>query len=268
VTRSEPSSNIQLSENDLGTITKFIRDFKFETITFSGGEPFLNKELVETILKDLKKYQPEIKVRIATNALFASNEEKTFLFLKSLPKIDKFIVSFDEYHGNKIHTEKCILNLKKVCKKLDIKLKCFIVKKTPFFVSYVSFCEDNKLDYEVFLLNTLGRAFDSSLGDEYLFKPVLKDEDLSDGCDLVDNINFYPEIGFTNCCSNLIFKENPDDRFYSSDITNYLDSNFYNTIQNTSILKMAKSLCLESLENYESKCDICEEFFRKSYEIC
>lgn len=264
VTRSGPKNTTSLLEDDLGAISKFLRDFKVKTLTFSGGEPLLNKKIMLDVINIKNKYQLKTKVRVATNGLFARSEKNARSLLEDLDCIDKFIVSFDEFHGQKALIEEGIKNLKKISNELGIELKCFIVKKSPFFLSYVHFCEQNDIDYEVYLLNGLGRAYDLDLSKDYMFRPTLKNDALLEKCDLLDNLNYYPEMGFTNCCSNLIFKDKPNPKFYSRSLSTYLNSEFFKTIQSMNFSEMAKIAGIKDINGFESKCDICEVYFGKT----
>lgn len=100
---------------------------EIKTIAFTGGEPFLNYDLLTDLICYAKKAGK--KVNTVTNGFWAEDEEATYNRLSYLKKcgLDYLSLSHDSYHKKFVKTEN-IRNILRATTKLDIPTSLAIVK--------------------------------------------------------------------------------------------------------------------------------------------
>lgn len=125
---SEPSCKEKLNVNRMKEYideSKEIEEIK--TIAFTGGEPFLEYELLVELISYAKAAGK--KVNTVTNGFWANSYEKTYEKLSHLKKcgLDYLSLSHDAYHKKFIKTEN-IRNILKATTKLEMPTSLAIVK--------------------------------------------------------------------------------------------------------------------------------------------
>ena len=104
---------ISLSEESIDNV---VNNYKYiakstSQIIFTGGEPILYLDNIQTILTKLKNYIKKTPVKLITNGYFA-NSINSCTILEKFPKLDEVVLSYDEYH-TKYSATNYIFNLQK-----------------------------------------------------------------------------------------------------------------------------------------------------------
>ena len=103
-TNSGPNEKLELSNVELVEIKNYIKDFCPSTIAFTGGEPFLYTDLINTVLSYYQNLN-DINVRITTNGYFSTSLKNIQKSINKISKISCLQISFDYFHGNRIKRE-------------------------------------------------------------------------------------------------------------------------------------------------------------------
>lgn len=108
---------------DMATTKKIIKNAiekDIHYIGFTGGEPFIYLDEITQIMKHYKK---KCYFTITTNGYWAETYDETERILTDLKNngLGSIKISIDKYHLEYVDKEK-IINILKVCKKIDLKL--------------------------------------------------------------------------------------------------------------------------------------------------
>lgn len=125
---SEPSCKEKLNVDRIREYIDESREMEeITTIAFTGGEPFLEYDLLADLISYAKSAGK--KVNTVTNGFWANSYEKAFEKLSHLKKcgLDYLSLSHDAYHKKYIRTEN-IRNILRVTTKLEIPTSLAIVK--------------------------------------------------------------------------------------------------------------------------------------------
>ena len=250
---------------DSQNIISFLKSYPIKEIRFTGGEPTLELDLINSIINETLKIKPNIQVTLLTNGWFCSDAHKCKQTLQKVTKIDNILVSYDKYHEDFIKVDSFLI-LKEFCVKHSISMKIAICIESPMDLIEMKKIEDTvgvKCAYQKTL------PIKNALYNNCFYKYNHFDESiLKCNCPGIQSLIYYPSLGFTQCCGTLLFNNNSTMIKYicSSDICNYTISKFYNLLNGNNFGQLAKLAGIQPYEykpNHSIPCELCYFIFCK-----
>lgn len=269
---SSPSCKERLDKNLIKEyIDSAVGDEKLQNISFTGGEPFLEYNL----LLELTEYATEkgFNVNLITNCFWANTKEIAIERLAALKKkgLKRMNVSFDEFH-NEYVSEKNVINVVEACKKLSIPVVVGMIKKRDTNIGEVL----NKLDdgllnvgLMVYPVLPVGGAAKNLKAEDFI---KYKLEDISLKCQYDGNIVVRYDGKIHPCCNQCVV----DTELIVGDYAEEGYSDTLRTIKNNGILYILRNFGLAPFVSYAkdelhmqlpeyvtSACELCGLFFSK-----
>lgn len=252
-------------------IDSAVRDENLQNISFTGGEPFLEYNL----LLELIEYATEkgFNANLITNGFWANTKEIAIERLTALKKkgLKRMNVSFDEFHNEYIN-EKNVVNVVEACKKLSIPVVIGMIKKKDTNIGEVI----NKLDdgflnigLMVYPVLPVGGATKNLKAEDYI---KYKLEDINLKCQYDGNIVVRYDGKIHPCCNQCVV----DTELIVGDYAEEGYSDTLRAIKNNGILYILRNFGLAPFVAYgkntldmqlpeyvTSACELCRLFFSK-----
>ncbi len=252
-TDSSHINDLKLNNDDMSRIKSTLYSHNFN-ILFTGGEPTLYPELMNEVIS---LAQDDSKINITTNGWFIENSiDKT---LSNIKRLSSVLLSYDKFH--KHLNEKQIQDLSSYCKDHDIEFALSVSLQSPLDLSTLSALKTFNGRVIYGKIEKCGRAKKNNVAYRYF---EFDDSVLDKKCPNIGSITYFPERGFSVCCSNLSLNSN-DSFMYHDTIEEHLNSDFY---KNLSLKKFGELLHLYCDETpdfyplYSSPCGICESIHK------
>lgn len=262
---SGPSRKERLKGNDSLKIISDLNQIVPETILFTGGEPTLHIEEVNSILNGYN-FIDKSNVVLTTNGWFAVSKDRTEDVLNRIVKINKLQMSFDFFHTNESNFE-AILFLKEYCEYYKIEFNISICIENPEQILAANEIVDKT---GVNVIYQKVEASGRSVSYDNAYKYLVFDKSVWEkSCPNQGSLHHGPDFGYTTCCSNLIFNNKASHGLISNDsLKNYKKSKFYSLIQNNSLREICEKFNMSILDDldpkYSSPCRLCEKIFSEN----
>lgn len=272
-----PSSSEELSYEELWEIVNYgIQSKVINEISISGGEPFLNEELVCNIVEAVSK-SGKIATCI-TNGFWAKTEEIARNKISNLCKIGlrHLTISFDLFHQDFINPQN-IRNILLAANQLPMRISLnMAITKTHNGISLLNELSDCLLGVPItrFSVTPVGRAKENFDSSEFYYNLDFEKEIkcLEPGSGLVIHHDGY----VYPCCSPLVFDTVLRIDSIRNDSINNIDRRFHSNLLLYILKKEGPGWfykkCKENgytqvQDRYISACHLCHDLFKDSQVI-
>lgn len=252
-------------------IDSAVGDENLQSISFTGGEPFLEYNL----LLELVEYATEkgFNVNLITNCFWANTKEIAIERLAVLKKkgLKRMNVSFDQFHNEYVN-EKNAVNVVKACSELSIPVVIgMIAKKDTNIGEIINKLEDGVLNSGLMVYPVLpvGGAIKNIKAEDYI---KYKLENTSLKCQYDGNIVVRYDGKIHPCCNQCVV----DTELIVGDYAEEGYSDTLYSIKNNGILYILRNFGLTPFVTYAtnvlhiplpkyvtSACELCRLFFSK-----
>jgi len=255
---SGPKRRDSLSRDEIEKIRIDISRYKPLHITLIGGEPTLYLSMIRKIFIGIG-YSPE--VTLTTNGFFAVSQNRTKKVLDQIPYLKKLNLSFDSFHNSDLSDCRPD-NLCQYARSKNITFS--IIVSTSDFMSDLKFIKSLQTKYSVVSYQKVdgsGRAKGSS--SEYRYGKF-DSAVLEKICPNRGTANYFPGLGYSVCCSNVVFNLKQRGVF-EREISNLEQNAFNKTVSQKSIGSRCKELGMEPpiSQRLSSVCNFCELLTKK-----
>ncbi len=187
-----------ISGRDIKILLTEIRKYKPKTIVFTGGEPTLFLEEINTIVSKTAGKRTRI-VKLITNGYFAKSVSEALCVLKAVPDLTSVVMSYDRFHAQFVPKE-CVINLSLACKSAGLGFGIMTAVSSPLDATFVARLGLKGVKISVQKVLPIGKAEHKGL--EYLY-PEFDRGVLNRKCPNLGGMIYNSGRGFTICCGSM-----------------------------------------------------------------
>lgn len=263
ITSSGPDQkNSRVSDEEIQTLCQTIRDHQPRVLLFTGGEPTLFPEIINTIVK-AHPTRETAKIMITTNGWYGKSESDIEKTLCQINELNAVQMSFDIFHGNESKIS-YVKNIADYCRKQNIEFTVTMCLSNPMdLVKAKPILKDLNVPVTFQPVITAGRAVQNELQFRYF---SFEEEALEKRCPSGSAV-YIPQKGFSNCCSSLVYGEKPFKGAIHSTLNEHANSSFYKDISSLTMRELAekKNVDITNLPpNLSHVCHLCEYIHSKA----
>lgn len=265
VNDSSPFRDNKVTADEITNIITALNKLQPREIVFTGGEPTLYIDQCNQILNNLIF---EYKVILTTNGSFAVNPVRTQKVLDNFLRLNTVQLSFDKFHNGARNTSSPYL-IREYCKRKNLDFVIIVSLSSPEEIIFVNnLKKEYKCNVVFQKIEGSGRARETHTEFEH---PIFDETVLKEKCPNRNTFTYISHVGFSPCCSNLVFNSNLAP-YADFDINRLQKSEAYREIVNMSFedrLKKYKISRRNLLARHSSPCNLCEfiEMNKSSYEV-
>lgn len=253
---SSPRRKRGMSKEEMSLLKKTIKEHLPKNILFTGGEPTFYIDEINELIDSIDKRDAHV-IQITTNGWFATSITKTESTISSFLKLDKIQLSFDLFHGSTTTIEN-IKNIANFCSKNKIDFNISVCISNPTDLNKAAdILKEVHVPISYQKAEPFGRAKKNDISFRYF---TFQEDVLKTKCPNLGIISYISGVGFTTCCSNLIFNQK-NSKYASNSIEGHLSSDFRKNLQNNTMADLMSKYNIkkkELLPTHSSTCSLCE----------
>lgn len=258
------TEELTLSDDDISRITNFVSAYSPKEVRLTGGEPTLNIDIANSLINGVLKAKPSTTIAITTNGWFCDTYKNCGITLNKFIKLDSLQISYDRYHSEFTPVSNLFL-LKEFCDSNSIKLNIAACIASP--LDLVKFREiERTTGIKSAFQNTLPTNMLNPETDCYCYQHFER-KTLKRKCPNINGLFYLPSLGFSQCCSSLLFQGNRRimELICNRNIDDYVESCFSRQLDNNfSVLAKEAGLQMKDfLPKHSEPCELCKLIFNK-----
>jgi organic radical activating enzyme len=262
------NNRTSIGDADACAILDFIINNEVEEIRFTGGEPTLEIDTINTLIVKALQIKPKLKTSIMTNSWFSSTYDKCKDTLKKIDNLSSILISYDKFHSQFLPLSNLDV-IKKYCDDYKISLNIAYCIESPMDLIEMKKIED-ETGIECSYQNIL--PIKHALNNNCYYKYNYFDKKvLQESCPNTQSLIYYPGLGFSQCCGSLLFNNSNKiaEKVCSAKIEKYMVSRFFILLNNYNfgdLVEMAGIKEDEYISNHTISCNLCNHIFCRLFE--
>jgi MoaA/NifB/PqqE/SkfB family radical SAM enzyme len=189
-----------------------------ETLSFSGGEPVLYLDKIVRLARSATKINPNVTIRLTTNARFASSLDACNKVLVQIPNLSSIRISYDDLHNSE-NWLASVATIVKWAARADIRCSINVSVVNPLDLVVLRGLPALGVSISVAKVAPFGRANHIATKLEWQEDVRSIPEQMDAKCKSLAKAVYFPGRGWTFCCSEVAFNHaNLDSLFFSSSL--------------------------------------------------
>lgn len=243
-----------ISESDIKKLVPEIRKYNPKTIIFTGGEPTLCLEAIDTIVSRTAGRRKRT-IKLITNGYFAKSAAEASRVLKAVTGLTSVVMSYDRFHSEFVPRE-CVTNLHAACKAAGVGFGIMTAVSSPLDAAFVTGLGLKGVKISVQKVLPIGKAEGKSL--EYSY-PEFDKTVLGRKCPNLGGMIYNSGRGFTVCCGSMASRPGAGYCVHRT-VAEHMRSRFYRLLAKHTfgeLLKMAGVPETGLRPKHSAPCEVC-----------
>ena len=218
ISGSSPADDRELTEREMTALCGSLEERFVETLSFSGGEPVLYLDKVVRLGRSATKINPNVSIRLTTNARFASSLDACNKVFVQISNLSSIRISYDDLHSSE-NGLASVATIVRWAAQADVRCSINVSAVHPLDLVVLRSLPSLGVPINVAKVAPFGRA--SRIASNLAWQEDVRTirDKMSTKCNSLAKAVYFPGRGWTFCCSEVAFNHSKlDSLFFSSSL--------------------------------------------------